>query len=95
VITAFRVEYAKTHARASRYVEEEELVLEEMRRTLRYLEWKASWWRAKVPCHDKRRIREGQAAYAAKQAAFLDELRLKFERLWRSLLVELKIDVDW
>ena len=39
-----RVQWAKCQARAERYEEEVELVVEEMGRTLRYFEWKREWW---------------------------------------------------
>ncbi|KAJ7802706.1 hypothetical protein B0H14DRAFT_2614089 [Mycena olivaceomarginata] len=38
-----RIEWAKTRAKAMRYAEEVEL-LEEMRRVLQFLDWRANWW---------------------------------------------------
>ncbi|KAJ7099018.1 hypothetical protein C8R44DRAFT_593419, partial [Mycena epipterygia] len=40
-----RVEWAKTRARAHRWTEEVDLLEEEMRRILVFLEWRAGWWR--------------------------------------------------
>jgi hypothetical protein len=92
---ALRIEYAKAHARARRYVEEEELVLEEMRRTLQYLRWKAGWWRSGDVEEVKVKIREGSKAYKEKQASLLDELRIKFEHMWRPVIADLKLSVEW
>lgn len=86
---ACRVEYAKAHARARRYAEEEELVVEEMRRTLKYFEWKSNWWLSLDSTHRSRIFESGQKAYAAKQATMVTDLARKFERLWRPLLKDL------
>jgi hypothetical protein len=43
-----RIEWAKTRAKALRYAEEVDLLEEEMRRVLQFLEWRASWWRAQI-----------------------------------------------
>ena len=66
-----RVEWAKSRARAARWTEEGELLCEEMRRTLVFLEWRAEWWRKQAhrrvdaPAH----LRHGIEAYALRQAA--------------------------
>ena len=65
-----RVEWLRCRARAARWKEEVELLDEEMRRSIRFCEWKMTWWdsqkdqRTTVPSH----IREGIVAYAAEQA---------------------------
>lgn len=57
-----RAEWAKTDARATRWAEEVVLLVEEMRRTLVWMEWKACWWlsqparRTKIPDNLKRSI---------------------------------------
>jgi hypothetical protein len=43
-ITAMRVKWAKTKAHADQWGEEVILVPEEMRWTICFLDWKASWW---------------------------------------------------
>jgi hypothetical protein len=45
---ALRVEWCKARARALRWTEEVCLLLEEMRRVLQFLEWKASVWEARA-----------------------------------------------
>jgi hypothetical protein len=44
VFIAVRVEWAHAKAWKMRWQEEVELLQEEMRRTLQYLEWQAVWW---------------------------------------------------
>jgi hypothetical protein len=90
-----RVEYAKAHARARRYSEELELSVEEMRRTLQYLRWKSDWWLSWDPAHPSERVADGRRAYAAKQASQLKSLAMKFEKLWRPLIKELDIRIEW
>ena len=94
-LIACRVEYAKAHARARRYTEEEELVLEEMNRTLKYLRWKASWWLRWEPQHQKHQVEQGRKAYSAKQSSAMMELAIKFEKSWRLILKDLDVTVDW
>jgi hypothetical protein len=43
-----RVEWAKLNARLARWEEEVLLLNEEMRRTLAFLTWKATWWRSRA-----------------------------------------------
>jgi hypothetical protein len=45
---ALRIEWCKARARSLRWTEEVCLLLEEMRRVLQYLEWKASIWDARA-----------------------------------------------
>lgn len=40
------VEWAKSHTRAQWWAEELLLLVEEMRRVIVFLEWKANWWYA-------------------------------------------------
>lgn len=94
---AMQVEWAKTHARAQRYVEEEELVLEEMRRVRQYLEWKAQWWCETAGLGRESisdRVKAGCIAYAHKQAFYLTSLRIKFTDMWKSELMKLDLPVD-
>ncbi|KAH9957066.1 hypothetical protein BGW80DRAFT_1139194, partial [Lactifluus volemus] len=79
-----RVEWLRCRARAARWKEEIQLVEEEMRRTLSFCEWKASWWderhqaRALVPFH----VAEGVAAYAAEQAEAERQRALQWAVQW-------------
>lgn len=71
-----RVEWAKSQARAARWSEQVDLVAEEMRRTLAFLEWRAGWWR----CQASRRVdiseqvHHGLVAYAERQADLLKRI---------------------
>ncbi|KAJ7092911.1 hypothetical protein B0H15DRAFT_777021 [Mycena belliarum] len=82
-----RVQWAKARARARRWSEEVDLLEEEMRRILVFLEWRASWWRAlkdarpKSPDEDVA-LREGLHAYAERQAEIRDEMKGRFRRNW-------------
>ena len=84
-----RCEWAKSKARVDRWDEEVQLVREEMRRVLAFLEWKACWW-------DRQReaqlsvtydIQEGAHAYAAKQAHVNRALTASFEERWGAELI--------
>jgi hypothetical protein len=87
--TNLRVEWAKSRARAARWTEEVELLCEEMRRTLAFLEWKAEWWRnqarrrADAPAH----LRHGIEAYAMRQAALQQRIANRHAKHWLPVLV--------
>ncbi|KAJ7839042.1 hypothetical protein B0H14DRAFT_3458992 [Mycena olivaceomarginata] len=86
---ALRIEWAKTRARAYRWTEEVDLVEEEMRRVLEFLQWKADQWGARM----KERLstgleeglEEGLIAYAQRQAQTTLALRVRFQENWRSV----------
>ncbi|KAJ7448481.1 hypothetical protein FB451DRAFT_1567204 [Mycena latifolia] len=83
-----RVEWAKTRARAHRWAEEVDLLEEEMRRTLAFLDWKAAWWKNLSqgrPEVNDRCLREGLAAYAERQAAIQVDMKARFERTWQDV----------
>jgi hypothetical protein len=80
-----RVEWAKTRAKANRWAEEVDLLEEEMRRILVFLEWKAQWWRALRdgrPTVEGEELREGLLAYAERQAVIQDEMKARFSKDW-------------
>ena len=81
-----RCEWAKSKARAERWDEEVQLVGEEMRRVLAFLEWKASWWdrQRKAQLNVSGDVLEGAHAYAAKQAHVNRALATSFEARWRA-----------
>jgi succinate dehydrogenase/fumarate reductase flavoprotein subunit len=75
-------------AMAMPYAEEVDLVEEEMRRVLQLLRWRAEWWRWLVGRQAEGQLeplREGHAAYAHKQAAYMDTLVKNFEKLWKDV----------
>lgn len=81
---AIRREYLKARASKLRWSEEVDLLREEMRRVLRFLDWKVQWWheRAKwIECTDDA-VSEGLQAYALRQADFLLHLLLSFTKTW-------------
>ncbi|KAJ7715478.1 hypothetical protein B0H16DRAFT_1245438, partial [Mycena metata] len=81
-----RIEWAKTRARFLRHREQLDLLEEEMRRILQFLRWRADWWderagrRPQAPEDDKRR--EGNTAYARRQAGILRKRADQFEKTW-------------
>ncbi|KAJ6464664.1 hypothetical protein C8R47DRAFT_992020, partial [Mycena vitilis] len=82
---SLRVEWARAKARKTRWEEEVNIIREEMRRVLRYLEWEASSWtaRAEATRDDVGTATEaGLKAYALKQAYHHESLRaFYFEEL--------------
>ncbi|KAJ7148083.1 hypothetical protein C8R43DRAFT_1129237 [Mycena crocata] len=93
---ALRIEWAKARARRLRWCEEVDLLEEEMRRILKFLTWWAGWWTGLIGQRewmgpiDKRKPlddaqREGETAYAARQAALRIALCESFADKWSSL----------
>ncbi|KAK7027713.1 CxC2 domain-containing protein [Favolaschia claudopus] len=89
MIEALRIEWAKTRARALRWTEEVDLLEEEMRRVLQFLEWKAKWWLALIgqrePSMHDPALDEGFAAYAHRQAQIQIDLKARFEGNWKDV----------
>ncbi|KAJ7122599.1 hypothetical protein C8R43DRAFT_899793, partial [Mycena crocata] len=84
---ALRIEWAKTRTRRLRWCEEVDLLEEEMRRIQEFMTWWAGWWTGLI---GKREIvneaqREGETAYASRQAALRLALRDSFAEKWQSL----------
>ncbi|KAK7008357.1 hypothetical protein R3P38DRAFT_2551264, partial [Favolaschia claudopus] len=84
---SLRVEWAKARARAHRWKEEVDLLEEEARRILVFLDWKAGWWRA---LHDRdevvdREVKEGPQAYAERQACIQVTMKERFEADWKDV----------
>ena len=80
-----RYEWMTCRARADRWMEEEELLQEEMRRVIVYLEWKSHAWTEKIgvragSCTPD--IQHGIDAYARKQANTYHELAVSFAGQW-------------
>ncbi len=74
---ALRVEWCKARARAARWSEEVELLMEEMRRTIVYHTWRAGAWHDAVDQVHKDRpdYLEGANAYARRQASIRVAMR--------------------
>ncbi|KAJ7430891.1 hypothetical protein B0H11DRAFT_2262792 [Mycena galericulata] len=81
---SLRVEWSRAKARKNRWVEEVELLREEMRRILRYLEWQAEFWDRLALIAETRGdltipIQRGMMAYATKQAVTHRELAVFYK----------------
>ena len=83
-INSMRVHWAKCQARAERYKEEVKLTIEEMGHTLRYFQWKQSWWvslqsqREESDSPPPAGVQRGLQAYAHRQANVYATLVLLF-----------------
>ncbi|KAJ7178517.1 hypothetical protein C8R43DRAFT_871571 [Mycena crocata] len=90
---SIRVEWCRAKARKRRWEEEVQLLQEEMRRTLRYLDWQATWWEERVNPRSQasREVRVGLQAYALKQAALHRRLKAHFKSQWDAKVL---VDMD-
>lgn len=93
-----RHEWMTCRARADRWIEEEVLLREEMRRVVAYLGWKSRVWSGKVgaragSCPPD--IQNGLDAYARKQASIYYELMISFASQWLPYLKSCGIDSNW
>jgi hypothetical protein len=93
-----RHEWMTCRARADRWTEEEELLQEEMRRVIAYLEWKSRAWSEKVgtrtgSCTPD--IQRGADAYARKQANIHHEIAVSFASQWLPYLKTYSLDTKW
>ncbi|KAF7340931.1 hypothetical protein MSAN_02078100 [Mycena sanguinolenta] len=88
-----RVEWGKAWARAHRWTEEVDLLEEEMRRILVFLQWKADWWRALADSRmvDGLDMKEGFAAYAERQAVIQEKMKARFTHDWRDVATWVKL----
>ncbi|KAI6151215.1 hypothetical protein BKA82DRAFT_3975358 [Pisolithus tinctorius] len=96
MIEALRIEWAKARARAARWSEEVELLLEEMRRTEKFLEYKAQWWKQhREPPSGvavDSLVREGICAYADRQATLQRQLSDHFSTLWHRARTNVEVE---
>ncbi|KAJ7719391.1 hypothetical protein B0H16DRAFT_1739421 [Mycena metata] len=80
-----RIEWSKARARRDRWVEEVQLLREEMRRVMRFLQWKAAWWESRRYSRGReipQALVAGLAAYAARQAALHRGIARRFRAGW-------------
>jgi hypothetical protein len=83
-----RVEWTTSFARLERWHEEVELLQEEMRRVVVFLEWKSQDWLSKAEAREGKvtlSVQHGLNAYAKKQAAVYRNLATSFTKLWRPM----------
>ncbi|KAG6826456.1 hypothetical protein H0H92_015744 [Tricholoma furcatifolium] len=82
-----RSEWAKSRNRAQRATEEVLMLREEMGRALRFLAWKAEWWRQRAAAiHASEDLREGLRAYGLEQASLQEKMALSFRKIFRGPL---------
>jgi hypothetical protein len=95
---SMRVEWAKSQARRDRWEEEFLIVQEEMRRFIKYEEWRGQWW------HDQAHLRSGLVrddtfhgivAYAEKQAHICGQLAQRCVTHWLPILQSKGIMPEW
>lgn len=92
-----RVEWAKAHARCQRWSEEVVILVEESRRVITYLDWKANWWLEQINLRTNARedIQMGLSAYAHRQCALMQNLARSFASLWLPVLSKANLPADW
>ena len=93
-----RYEWMTCKARADRWAEEVELLQEEMRRVVVFLEWKSRWWFGEVgaragSCTPD--VQHGVDAYARRQANVYREMALLVAEQWLPYLNAYGLDVGW
>jgi hypothetical protein len=92
-----RSEWAKMRARRDRWEEEYRLVVEEMRRTIAYLEWKAMWWHGQA--HRRTNVdsvtSQGLIAYAESQTQLSKLLAASCIENWVPALTMAGVVPDW
>ncbi|KAG1767726.1 hypothetical protein EV702DRAFT_1050261 [Suillus placidus] len=81
---SLRVEWCKARARAHRWEEEVELLHEEMRRVIAFLDWHARWWdmQGSQCTFNSLHAREGALAYAQCQADLRRTMAVHFKSMW-------------
>ena len=93
-----RYEWMTSRARADRWREESDLLQEEMRRVIAFLEWKSQSWDRNVGSRFgsvTADIQNGIDAYARKQAATHHELAISLVDQWIPYLLTSGLDTSW
>jgi len=93
-----RHEWMTCRARADRWREESDLLQEEMRRVIVFLEWKSDSWGEKVGSRlgsIAADIQHGVDSYARKQASVYHELAVSLANQWLPSLHALGLDIAW
>lgn len=93
-----RHEWMTCRARADRWKEETELLHEEMRRIIAFLEWKSNWWHEKVGSRlglVPGDIQHGIDSYARRQENTYHELAVSLANQWLPHLLRLGLDTAW
>lgn len=93
-----RVEWTTSFARLERWVEEVELLQEEMWRVVAFLEWKSIDWLGKVRAPQESSapgVQSGLDAYAKKQTTIHHDLTISFTNFWHLTLVSYGLEHSW
>ncbi|KAG1885233.1 hypothetical protein F4604DRAFT_1918904 [Suillus subluteus] len=79
-----RVEWCKARARAHHWEEEVQLLWEEMRRIVAFLDWQAGWWDLQGPrrAFNSLQAEEGALAYAQRQANLRRQMVIHIKSMW-------------
>jgi hypothetical protein len=91
-------EWMMCRARADCWKEESELLQEEMRRVIAFLEWKSTWWGEKAESRlglVTADIQHGIDAYARRQADTYHQLAVSLVSQWLPRLLGLGLDPAW
>ena len=93
-----RVEWLRCRARAARWIEEIQLVEEEMRRAIEFCRWQASEWERqahrRAPSLTDQHVIEGIVAYAFEQAADEREREKQWTEHWSAIRQRAKVVLD-
>ncbi len=94
---SMRAEWAKMKARQDRWNEEDQLLQEEMKRTVLYLEWKVQWWKKQATRRivEDHVLAQGLSAYAERQAYLWGRLAASCVETWVPTLKMHGADVTW
>jgi hypothetical protein len=93
-----RVQWTTSYARLQRWKEEVDLLQEEMRRVVTFLQWKSEDWLAKQDVRQVTAppsIQSGLQGYARKQAAIHHNIAVSFSKLWLPVLISNGLERSW
>ncbi|KAF7358019.1 hypothetical protein MVEN_00849000 [Mycena venus] len=84
---AVHIKWARARARKLRWQEEVDLLEEEMRHVLQFLQWRGRWWMEQVGQRDLEDgpQLEGETAYAIRQAGVQRRLHSLFVEAWEGM----------
>jgi hypothetical protein len=90
---ALRYEWVRMRARRDCWQEEVSLLLEEMRRSVVFLQWKARQWldRSNPQSVTDITLQSGLSAYALRQAHILNSLAQSYHTEWNALIKQLSL----
>ncbi|KZS94987.1 hypothetical protein SISNIDRAFT_396790, partial [Sistotremastrum niveocremeum HHB9708] len=87
ILLAMRVDWVKAYSRKQRWIEEKELVVEEMRRVLAFYDWKSEWWLQRLDQRGEASdvVRAGLNAYCHKQSNMWKTMASQCATMWTGL----------